>query len=162
LLYFLYSLIDNDSTLLIILRTCPDRRCFPIAIIYGAQSILLIAWKLTCWACDHLVCPRDVKKYAHADGRFVFFIGDVLLQSMRKFAVNRLYRRPFPSNDGQSIMEILGLSPCCLCQRFTVSERRTNRKSVKRKQFYKVNWTRKYPLQNVYTGHFFVQVVCLL
>jgi len=30
-------LIDNDSTLLIILRTCPDRRCFPIAIIYGQE-----------------------------------------------------------------------------------------------------------------------------
>lgn len=88
-----------------------------------------------------LTCVHSVKKYACAAANFVFCSGDVLYfpQSMKIFGVNLLYRGPLFSNDEESVMESLCLPHCCLCQRCTLSERRTNRKSVQRKQFFGVN-----------------------
>lgn len=60
-------------------------------------------------------------------------------QPMKKIRVNHIYRRPFASNDEETLMESIILSRCCLCQRFVVSKRESKRRFVKHELFFGVN-----------------------
>ena len=61
-------------------------------------------------------------------------------QPMKKIRVNHNYRRPFASNDEETLMESIILSRCCLCQHFVVSKRESKRRFVKHELFFGVNY----------------------
>ena len=61
-------------------------------------------------------------------------------QPMKKIRVNHNYRRPFASNDEETLMESIILSRCCLCQHFVVSKSESKRRFVKHELFFGVNY----------------------
>lgn len=84
------------------------------------------------------------RKYARAIGTCKTLVTS-FDQPMKKIRVNHNYRRPFASNDEETLMESIILSRCYLCQRFVVSKRESKRRFVKHELFFGVNYLGRVP-----------------